>query len=102
MRNEYTDININRHGSDPQSNAANVRAAPGKVKVRSQVIGALYIAGRTGLTLKDICALLKRQPHQVSGRITELKALGLIERTGGVYDGCSAYRLTDKGRMAEV
>ena len=102
MRNEYTDININRHGSNPQSNAANVRVTPTKVIVRNQIIKALFLAGRTGLTLKDMCALLNRQPHQISGRVTELKTLGLIERTGFSFDGCSAYRLTEKGRMAQV
>lgn len=102
MNNEYVDITRTRHGSNPQSNAANVKVAPKKVRVRSQILEAMFFAGRTGLTLKDICAFLKKQPHQISGRITALKVLGLIEPTGNVFDGCAAYRLTEKGRMTEI
>jgi hypothetical protein len=49
---------------------------------RARVLDIVYRAGRNGATLKEIADRLNKSPHEVSGRLTELAARGLIRRPG--------------------
>jgi hypothetical protein len=49
---------------------------------RARVLDIIYRAGRNGATLKEIADRLNKSPHEVSGRLTELAARGLIRRPG--------------------
>ena len=70
------DICENRHGGADTSVQANKKVQ--KTKDRELIYGYIYHAGRFGHTLDELCVMLHRNPNEISGRITELKAEGRI------------------------
>lgn len=48
---------------------------------RSRVLNAIRDAGERGTTTDELSVRLRCFPNQVSGRVTELKALGLVTHT---------------------
>lgn len=71
------DITINRHGGNPESNAASESLDPVKPLLRIQVEALLACAGPRGLISEDVETALGLSHQTASARLTELKARGL-------------------------
>lgn len=83
------DISITKHKGNPQSLAANKKVS--KAESREQVMYELLHCGP--LTCKELAQKLGKAMHQISGRITELKKLGMVEPTGQVRNGGGVVRV---------
>ena len=83
------DICANRHKGARCSVEANVRVEPSKANVRERVRLFVGGCGPQGCTLKDICSAFCKLPNELSGRVSELKADGVIFDSGRTKDGCS-------------
>ena len=66
------DICARKHGGNAHSAAANDRAGAHKHTDRDTIL-KLIRESSDGLTLKELCAAMRRLPNEVSGRLTELK-----------------------------
>lgn len=75
------DICENRHGGNAESAAAFERIRDGLPLVRQAVFDFIRERGEHGATVHEVAAHLGKTPNAVSGRLTELKADGWIERT---------------------
>lgn len=84
------DICRNRHKDAETSVEANIRANPTKHLWRLKVLGV--ITQLKTATLKDVCERLGRPENALSGRVSELKADGVIEVCGR-RGGFSVYRI---------
>lgn len=81
-----------KHGGDRESKAAFKRVdTAGDRRLVLDTIRSF----RSGATLDQVSQALGRTPNQVSGRITELKAMGLIVAPG-------ATRPTRSGASAKI
>lgn len=87
------DICEGRHGGAETS----VEAHPHVSKEYDrQIIGRrIDLAGRYGMTLDELCIVLGRTPNAISGRLTELRIMGLIHIS-------DKKRRTRTGAMARV
>lgn len=85
------DICINRHQGNEQSLAANKLV--NKERDRTLVLQVVMKYGK--IHSKEIARILGKQLHQVSGRLSELKASNLIEDSGERIEGCSVLQLKD-------
>ena len=81
------DICARKHKHNPQSVSANEKANPGKTIMRERVRLFVSGCGPAGTTLKEICHHFAKLPHTLSGRISELKADGLIFDSGRTESG---------------
>jgi hypothetical protein len=95
--NDYVDININRHGGNKQSNAANVKIAPFKLNWRERILGFMASRDTKGLgtTRRHAADYFGKEAGQISGRFTELKVSGDIVETGVTENGFMVYRLAN-------
>ncbi len=84
------DVCAARHKGNPESLAANERAECTKARQRRNVYEAVCAAG--DLTCRDLANAWGVGMNVISGRFTELKAAGMIVKTG-VRDGCAVYRV---------
>lgn len=87
----HDDVCISRHRDNAASVAANERIRNSKSAFRA----AVYELGRMlgEFTSKEIAVKLDKPLNSVSGRISELKAAGLIEETAYRRDGCAVLRV---------
>ena len=87
------DICANRHRGNPESVAAN----PAPERKRKDILEIVEVMMMCewvgGVTSKQIAKTLQRPLHCISGRVSELLAAGVIERTGERWEGCSMLRL---------
>lgn len=83
------DISAGKHKGNAQSKAANLKVS--KTESREQVMYVLLHYGAS--TCKEIAQKLGKPMHYVSGRITELKKLGMVEPTGIVRNGGGIVRV---------
>jgi len=67
------DITANRHGGNPQSSAAHDRISCDKARRRAAVLEAIGLAGRNGLTTKELAEKWECASNDISGRFSELK-----------------------------
>lgn len=58
------------------------RIAPRLPSDRQAVLDVIRNAGTRGATLFELSEALRKQPHEISGRITELVQAGLVIRPG--------------------
>ena len=79
------DICRNKYGDNQESAAAFETIKLTRAESRMQVLIALREHG--GLTCKELAALMGKPMHAVSGRISELKAMGFAEPTAELRDG---------------
>ena len=86
------DICIKRHQGNAQSLIANKRVQ--KERDRALVLQVIIKYGK--IHSKEIARILGKQLHQVSGRLSELKASNLIEDSGERLEGCAVLQLKDK------
>lgn len=85
------DICRNKHGGIDTSVEAN--AAVRKARDRELIYGYIKESKHYGHTLDELSVLLNRPPNAISGRITELKAIGKIvasDRRRATRTGCNA------------
>lgn len=82
MKNREQDICAGRHRGNPES----IRAFEGLLdslpERRRRVLRAIADQGENGLTCRELAARWDVPMHQISGRLTELKASGLIRKNG--------------------
>jgi hypothetical protein len=84
------DISARKHQGNENSQEANLRAIPMKGRNRERIRKLVAYRKDRGATLKELSVLLGKFPHQVSGRITELKKLGeIFDSNREPRDGCS-------------
>ena len=73
------DICHNRHRGNPESVAAH--ATGQKAQDRERVYTMIQQRGWHGATVDEVAVALGRDPNQISGRFSELKADGRIRKT---------------------
>lgn len=83
LRFDGSDICRNRHKGNESSKAANPKREA-KRKMHQQIIGMLC---RNTLTAKQIARALDVPFNTISGRFSELKAMGKIRGTGQRFEG---------------
>jgi hypothetical protein len=86
------DICVNKHQGNAESEAANRKIDPAKVRDRQRIFGLALERGELGITLKEAESRLGMLRNSVSGRLSELKALGMLVPTGEVRDGCAVLK----------
>jgi len=87
------DITENRHRGNPESVKAHKRIAPTKESSRQKVYEYALSCGERGVTTDEVAARFDTTPNAISGRLTELKVLGLLVKTDQcrkTQSGCSA------------
>jgi FixJ family two-component response regulator len=88
------DITKNKHGGNAQSNAAFSKLYANLTTRQQQVLGSIAIKGSMGRTCKEIAERHGCGMNAISGRITELKAMGKIKQIGR-RDGCAVYVVSE-------
>lgn len=83
------DICANRHQGHRNSEKANETVNEFKAPMRERIRIWVDGCGFQGTTLKDICAHFGKLPHQVSGRISELKQANKLFDSTRDRDGFS-------------
>jgi hypothetical protein len=94
---KMNDITKNKHGGNANSTAAFV-AIKDELKPRQRevynAIKRMHELCQHDANIKDICAYLSIDANVISGRLTELKAMGKIKVTGR-RDGCAVYEINE-------
>jgi len=80
------DICANKHGGNAQSVKANP-SVEAKATLRERVRIFIAACDFHGATVKEIAATFNKPMHAISGRCSELKALGNIWESGRVRGG---------------
>lgn len=85
------DISSNKHGGNSESKQAHKRIGSRKEQQRLEV---LEVISRypDGLSMKEVAHMMGVGFNVVSGRGSELKALGRVEKTGEIRDGSAVLR----------
>ena len=86
------DITQNKHGGNANSTAA-FGAIKDELKPRQREVHSC-IFWSNGITCKDIAEAMNTGMNAISGRLTELKAMGKIKVTGR-RDGCAIYQINE-------
>lgn len=87
------DVTATRHGGNTESVKAHKRIASVKASSRQKVYEYALSRGLVGVTTDEVAEEFEVSPNVVSGRMTELKALGLLVKTDilrKTNSGCSA------------
>lgn len=79
----FDDICEHKHRGADTSVEANAKITPHKASSRAAVLDVIR---RKPSTLDEIAEALGTEKHKVSGRVTELRASGLIEVAGRVMN----------------
>jgi len=87
------DITQNRHGGNANSAAAFETIADTLTNRQNDVLSAL-LRHPAGMTSKEVAEWLESPLNAISGRISELKAMGRI-RESGRRDGCAVLVMVD-------
>ena len=85
------DVCARKHGGNEQSKAA-FRTIKDGLNMTQRIIFSVISRSTDGLTVDDICVMRGMTPNAISGRITELRIMGKIEKRGTrkTRSGCSA------------
>jgi hypothetical protein len=83
------DITYGRHHGNPESNAAFSHGASTRENDRQQVLELIQECPRS---MKEVARMMGKGFNAVAGRGSELKALGLVEKTGEVRAGSAVLR----------
>lgn len=86
------DVCARKHGGNPQSAIAFDAIRQHLTQSQWRVFCAISATLSFGRTLDELCVLLDVNPNAISGRITELRIKGKIEKRGTrkTRSGCSA------------
>ena len=79
---QETDICQNRHRGNPQSEKAFESIKQHLPHMRGEVLVLIHKAASEGLTVHELAYQLGTTPNSVSGRLTELKKMGRIQKIG--------------------
>ncbi len=93
IENPLYDVTANRHGGNAESAKALRVIASSKESSRQQVYEYALQRGLVGVTTDEVAEQFEVGCNAISGRLTELKALGLLVRTDvcrKTRSGCSA------------
>ena len=88
------DVCRNRHGGNPQSEAANLAIDPYKGSLRDRIFRLIEIAGLRGVTCEEIEVELALKHQSVSARISELAKDRLISDSGKRRENVSRVKAT--------
>jgi hypothetical protein len=91
IENPAYDVTSHRHGGNTESVKAHRMTE--KARMRNRVYDFALRCGEYGITTDEIADMFCSTPNAISGRLTELKALGLLVRTDRcrpTRSGCSA------------
>lgn len=91
--NEMKDITQNKHGGNSNSAAAYETIADTLTNRQNDVLSVL-LRHPAGMTSKEIAEWLESPLNAISGRISELKAMGKV-REAGRRDGCAVLVMAD-------
>ena len=83
------DIASNKHGGNANSAVAYETIAHTLANRQNDVLGA-FLRHPNGMTSKEVAEWLESPLNAISGRISELKAMGKIQQIGR-RDGCGVY-----------
>jgi predicted transcriptional regulator len=86
------DITENKHGGNANSTAA-FETIENQLKPRQREVHSC-IFWSNGVTCKEIADTLATGMNAISGRLTELKAMGKIKVVGR-RDGCAIYEINE-------
>ena len=67
-----------RHGGAPTSMAAHARVRPHKRQTHETIVALVRARGVQGMALPEIAEALGKDRSAISGRLTELRALGRL------------------------
>lgn len=84
-----TDITSNKHGGNAESVAAYKTIAHTLANRQNDVLSA-FLRHPSGMTSKEVAEWLESPLNAISGRISELKAMGKIQQVGR-RNGCGVY-----------
>lgn len=86
------DICAQKHGGNEQSKAAFETIIDHLTDAQRRIFQRIEISGTYGRTLDEMCVAIGENPNAISGRITELRIMGKIEKRGTrkTRSGCSA------------
>jgi hypothetical protein len=90
-----TDPTKNKHGGNAQSNAAFSGIYAHLTLRQEQVLATVKAYGTNGTTCREIAERHGRGMNAISGRLTELKAMGKITQCG-TRDGCAVWILANR------
>ena len=93
------DITQNKHGGNPNSAAAYETIADTLTNRQNDVLSAL-LRHPAGMTSKEVAEWLESPLNAISGRISELKAMGKV-RESGRRDGCAVLVMADAAATNE-
>lgn len=88
----FDDVCANKHNFNEQSIEANKKAN----KDRDRIVVLNFIVSQGRGYSKEIARYMNKQLNQISGRLSELKAEGLIYDTGLREEGCAIYGPKEK------
>lgn len=88
-----------KHGSNPESREANWRNLHGRAAQNKAILDLIREEPRS---MKECSQILGVPFHTISGRGTNLKALGLVEKTGYVRAGSAVLRITGTTSKVET
>jgi hypothetical protein len=83
------DVCRNRHRNNPRSRAANEQVHRHKAGMRARLLALIAAAGMHGATLHELAAAVNKEPHKISGRLSELKADNQITETAQERGGAA-------------
>lgn len=86
------DPSARKHHNNPQSVAAHDRVKRTKEETYKKIMALLNARGEYGATSKEIAAAFGVELNTISGRFSELKAMGWIEENGSRRDGAAVLR----------
>jgi hypothetical protein len=83
------DPSARKHKGNPASVAAHERVKHTKQDTYQRILSRLQVLGSHGATSKELAAVQGVPVHYISGRLSEMKALKLIEENGSRRDGAA-------------
>ena len=83
------DITSNKHGGNAESVSAFETIERTLANRQNDVLSA-FLSHPSGMTSKEVAEWLESPLNAISGRISELKAMGKIQQIGR-RDGCGVY-----------
>ncbi len=69
------------HGAQSRNETFRTSVRPSVSERRAAVLGAIVRAGSAGMTLDELSVCFGCSPNALSGRVTELKQMGLVRHT---------------------
>lgn len=95
------DICESRHRGNAESQAAHDKVVPTKTDTWKKIMNLISSRGEFGATSKEIAYAMGKQLHAISGRCSELKAMGWIKPTELRREG-SAVLILNEAKSSQL